>query len=73
VKYSYYTERYTELIKNADFEKRFMTFLEGLISNVKKENKKTINVDKMITQFIDDYIKESRKEKIEIILRKKDI
>ncbi len=50
-----------------------MTFLEGLISNVKKENKKTINVDKMITQFIDDYIKESRKEKIEIILRKKDI
>lgn len=71
MRYSYYTEKYSELIKDPRFEGKFMKFLEELVSNVRED--RVVNVDEMITQFIDDYIKESRKKKIDLILRKKDI
>lgn len=65
-------ERYNQLSNDPNFMKEFEKYIRDLILKISTD-KITINVDKIIYEFIENYVKNKRKNRINQILRKKDI
>ena len=66
-------EKYEQLINDPKFIKEFDNYIRDLINKVNNTDRKTIKVDEDIYTFIQNFIKNKRKRKINQILRKKDI
>lgn len=65
-------ERYNQLSNDPNFIKEFEKYIRDLILKISTD-KITIKVDKIIYEFIENYVKNKRKNRINQILRKKDI
>ena len=65
-------ERYNQLSNDPNFMKEFEKYIRDLILKISTD-KITIKVDKIIYEFIENYVKNKRKNRINQILRKKDI
>jgi len=65
-------EKYNQLSNDPNFMKEFEKYVRDLILKISTD-KITIKVDKIIYEFIENYVKNKRKNRINQILRKKDI
>lgn len=66
-------ERYNQLSNDPNFIKEFEKYIRDLILKINTPDKMTMKVDENIYGFIENYVKNKRKNKINQILRKKDI
>ena len=66
-------ERYNQLSNDPNFIKEFEKYIRDLILKINTPDKMTMRVDENIYGFIENYVKNKRKNKIHQILRKKDI
>lgn len=67
-----WNEKYQLLIDDEEFINQFDQFIGDLISEIRNSERIVIKVDERIYGFIEDYISEKRKKRINNILRKKD-
>ena len=68
-----WTERYEKIKNDPKFLKEFEYYLEDLILKIRENERSIIKADEAIYDFIERYVVKRRKEKINQILRKKDI
>ena len=68
-----WSQKYELLIDDKEFIKEFDIHIQNLISEIKNSEKVVIKVDERIYNFIEDYIRNKRKNRINSLLRKKDI